>query len=66
MLMGISKKIVNALAVQNPHHKCDWETGTIITDKKIIANNTDLTIIILRSVFPPEPFSRVGHPAKIY
>ena len=24
-----------------PQHKCDWETGTIITDKKIIA---DLTI----------------------
>ena len=28
--------IMNALTVQNPHHKCDGETGTI-TDKKIIA-----------------------------
>ena len=23
---------MNALAVQNPHHKCDWVTRTIITD----------------------------------
>ena len=26
---------MNALAVQNPRHKCDWETGTII--KQLIA-----------------------------
>ena len=38
---------MNALAVQNPRHKCDWEAGTIITDKKIVADNTDLTIIII-------------------
>ena len=30
---------MNALAVQNPYHKCDWETR-MITDKKIIADNT--------------------------
>ena len=30
---------INALTVQNPHHKCDWETR-MITDKKIIADNT--------------------------
>ena len=28
---------MNALIVQNPRHKCDWETG-MITDKKIIAD----------------------------
>ena len=33
----------NALTVQNPHHKCDGETGTI-TDKKIIAKTMSLII----------------------
>ena len=37
--------------VQNPHHKCDWETR-MTTDKKIIANcnndyYTEIIIIIL-------------------
>ena len=40
-------KKMNVFAVQNPHHECDWETGTIITDMKIIADNIDLTIIII-------------------
>ena len=30
----------NAPAVQNPRHTLDWETRIIITDKKIIADNT--------------------------
>ena len=38
---------MNALAVQNPRHKCDQEKITIITDKKIIADNTDLTVVII-------------------
>ena len=47
---------MNALTVQNPCHKCDWETR-MTTDKKIIAdyrifdcNNdyyTEIIIIIL-------------------
>ena len=37
---------MNVMAVQNRCHKCDLETGTIITEKKIIADNTDLTIIM--------------------
>ena len=28
---------MNALTVQNPRHKCDWETR-MATDKKIIAD----------------------------
>ena len=32
---------MNALTVQNPCHKCDWETR-MTTDKKIIANYTRL------------------------
>ena len=28
---------INALTVQNPHHKCDWETR-MATDKKIIVD----------------------------
>ena len=32
---------MNALTVQNPRHKCDWETK-ITTDKKIIADYTRL------------------------
>ena len=38
---------MNALAVQNTRYKCDWETGTIITGEKIIADNMDLTVIII-------------------
>ena len=30
---------MNALTVQNPCHKCDWETR-MTTDKKIIAEHT--------------------------
>ena len=30
---------MNALTVQNPRHKCDWETR-MTTDKKIIADYT--------------------------
>ena len=30
---------INALIVQNPRHKCEWET-TMTTDKKIIAEYT--------------------------
>ena len=30
---------MNALTVQNPGHKCDWETRMMITDKKITADN---------------------------
>ena len=34
---NVENKGMNALihVVQNPHHKCDWETR-MITDKKII------------------------------
>ena len=38
---------MNPLAVQNTRYKCDWETGTIITGEKIIADNMDLTVIII-------------------
>ena len=38
---------MNALAVQNTRYKCDWETGTIITGEKIIADNMDFTVIII-------------------
>ena len=31
--------IMNALTVQNPGHKCDWEIRMII-DEKIIADTT--------------------------
>ena len=37
---------MNALAVQNPRHKCDWVTRTI-TDKKINNCGQYLTIIII-------------------
>ena len=30
---------MNALAVQNPRHKCGWETR-MTTDKKVIADYT--------------------------
>ena len=30
---------MNALKMQNPRHKCDWETR-MTTDKKIIADYT--------------------------
>ena len=48
-------KSMNALTVQNPLHKCDWETG-MTTDKKIVAdcNNdyyTEIIIIILKILY---------------
>ena len=42
---GHSHKM-NALTVQNPRHKCDWETRKT-TDKKIIANYIYLTVIMI-------------------
>ena len=50
---------MNALTVQNPHHKCDWETRMTTESLTVIIINYIIYIVCVTTYIPVLPVPRV-------